>query len=59
MIELRLKLASRTEERLRIYVEKQFKMSLEKKLREVIIEWIGRAIGNSIHAFNEILKDEE
>jgi len=47
MIELKLKLASRTEKRLREYVKKQFNQTLEQKLRDVLIEWIGKAISNN------------
>ncbi|MBA7493258.1 hypothetical protein ES702_03815 [subsurface metagenome] len=46
MVELKLKLAPKTEERLRAYVKKQFNTTLEKKLRDVLIEWIGKGIKN-------------
>lgn len=45
-IELRLILASRTEKKLRRYVKRQFNMTLEKKLIDVLIDWIGKAINN-------------
>jgi len=43
-IELRLILASKTEKRLREFVKKQFNQTLEQKLIDVLIEWIGRAL---------------
>jgi len=43
-IELRLILASRTEEKLREYVRKEFNLSLEEKLMNVLKNWIGKAI---------------
>lgn len=46
-IELKLRLASKTEKRLREYVKKEFKTTLEQKLRDVLIEWIGKAISNN------------
>jgi len=45
-IELRLILASKTEKKLRRHCKRQFKMSLEQKLIDVLIEWIGKAIVN-------------
>jgi len=54
MIELKLKLASRTEKKLRRYVKRQFKSTLERKLIDVLIEWIGKAISN--HGENEKIK---
>jgi len=44
MIELKLQLAPKTEERLRAYIKKQFNKTLEEKLRDILIEWIGKAI---------------
>jgi len=44
MVELKLKLASKTEERLRAYIKKQFNMTLEQKLRDILVEWIGKAV---------------
>jgi len=44
MIELKLKLAPKTEKKLRAYIKKQFNITLEEKLRDVLIEWIGKAI---------------
>jgi len=44
MIELKLRLAPKTEERLRAYIKRQFNTTLEQKLRDVLIEWIGKAI---------------
>jgi len=44
MIELRLKLAPKTEEKLREYVKKEFNITLEQKLRDILIEWVGKAI---------------
>jgi len=43
-IELKLRLAPKTEERLRAYIKRQFNTILEQKLRDVLIEWIGKAI---------------
>jgi len=51
MIELKLRLAPGTEKKLREYVKRQFKVSLEEKLQNVLIEWIGKAISN--HSENE------
>jgi len=45
-IELRLILASKTEKKLRRHCKRQFKTTLEKKLQEVLIEWIFKAISN-------------
>lgn len=56
MIDLKLRLAPGTEKRLRRYVKKQFKMTLEKKLQDVLIEWIGKAISN--HNENEKVKSK-
>lgn len=50
-IELRLILASRSEKRLRRYCKRQFKMTLEQKLIDVLKNWIGEAISN--HDENE------
>jgi len=44
MILLRLRIAARSEKKLRSYVKKHFKMTLEKQLMNVLIEWIGKAI---------------
>jgi len=43
-VELRLILASKTEKSLREFVKKQFKMTLEQKLMDVLIQWIGKAL---------------
>ncbi|MBA7638602.1 hypothetical protein ES703_46258 [subsurface metagenome] len=43
-IELRLILASKSEKRLRRYCKRQFNKTLEQKLIDVLIEWIGKAI---------------
>ena len=43
-ITLRLELAAETEKRLREYVKREFKCSLEHKLNEVLIGWIGKAL---------------
>ena len=43
-VELRLILASKTEKRLREYVKKQFNLTLEQKLMDVLIQWIGKAL---------------
>lgn len=45
-INLKLRLASRTEKKLRRYTKRQFKMTLEQKLQDVLIEWIGKAINH-------------
>jgi len=45
-IELRLILASRTEKKLRRYCKRQFNMTLEEKLMNVLKEWIGKAISD-------------
>lgn len=45
-IELRLRLAPKTEEKLREYVKNEFNMTLEKKLQNILIQWIGKAISN-------------
>jgi len=45
-IELRLILASRTEKKLRRYVKREFKMTLEEKLMNVLKDWIGKALDN-------------
>ncbi|MBA7496128.1 hypothetical protein ES702_06726 [subsurface metagenome] len=58
-IELRLILATRTEKRLRRYCKRQFKMTLEQKLMDILKEWIGKAIKNSIHVCSEILKKDQ
>jgi len=47
-IELRLILASKTEKKLRRYVKRQFNMTLEEKLQNVLKEWLGKAIKDSI-----------
>lgn len=56
MIELKLKLAPKTEKGLRAYIKKQFNMTLEQKLRDILIEWIGKAINN--HRENEKVKSK-
>jgi len=43
-ITLRFKLAPITEKRLREYVKQAFRCSLEDKLNEVIVIWIGKAL---------------
>lgn len=43
-IELKLRLAPKTEKRLREYIRKQFNKTLRQKLRDVLIQWIGKAI---------------
>ena len=58
-IELRLILASKTEKKLRRYCKRQFGLSLEEKMMNVLIEWIGKAIKNSIHVCSEILKKDQ
>ncbi len=45
-IVLRLILASKSEKRLRRYCKRQFGLSLEQKLIDVLIEWIGKAISS-------------
>ncbi|MBA7713887.1 hypothetical protein ES703_122897 [subsurface metagenome] len=56
-IELRLILASRTEKKLRRYVKREFKMTLEKKLQNVLIDWISKAISNHREIEKEESKD--
>ncbi len=43
-IVLRLRLAPKTEEQLKEYTKREFKCSLEDKLQEVVISWIGKAL---------------
>lgn len=44
MIELKLRLAPKTEEWLRKYVKKQFNKTLEEVLEDVLKRWVGKAI---------------
>lgn len=46
-IRIKLKLAPATEDKLRKYVKREFNTTLEKKLKNVLIMWIGKAIENS------------
>ena len=48
MIKLSYKLAPQTEKRLREYVRREFRCSLEEKLHEVVKLWIGKAIEHII-----------
>lgn len=43
-IELKLRLAPKTEEKLREYIRKKFNKTLEQKLIDILIQWIGKAI---------------
>jgi len=60
-IELRLILASRTEKKLRRYCKRQFNLTLERKLIDVLIEWIGKAVSNHENekTESEILKKDQ
>ena len=44
MIDINLQLPEKTENSLRRYVRKQFGETLEEKLKDVLIQWIGKVI---------------
>lgn len=58
MIELKLQLAPKTEDKLREYVRKTFNKTLEQKLRDVLIQWIGKAIKHFSRKKREMKREE-